>query len=134
MVKTPKNKNVDITPRYKNDNQTGQFGNLRTMIVAGARETVDQVDWLGHGYRGDLMSRIGSTLAAHMAKDPGGSTATQEHRAHWNQDDSNVTLDSPDMCDNDIQTDQNAKDERAALANLITNLKLDVDENKKIQK
>ncbi|GJU26219.1 hypothetical protein Tco_1164840 [Tanacetum coccineum] len=50
------------------------------------------------------------------------------------QDDSNVTPDSPDMCDNDIQTDQNAKDERAALANLIANLKLDVDENKKIQK
>ncbi|GJY62164.1 hypothetical protein Tco_0462821 [Tanacetum coccineum] len=50
------------------------------------------------------------------------------------KDDSNVTPDSPDMCENDIQTDQNAKDERAALANLIANLKLDVDENKKIQK
>ncbi|GJX05182.1 retrovirus-related pol polyprotein from transposon TNT 1-94 [Tanacetum coccineum] len=50
------------------------------------------------------------------------------------KDDSNVTPDSPDMCDNDIQTDQNAEDERAALANLIANLKLDVDENKKIQK
>nr|GEX51111.1 hypothetical protein [Tanacetum cinerariifolium] len=50
------------------------------------------------------------------------------------QDDSNVTPDSPDMCENDIQTDQNAKDKRAVLANLITNLKLDVDENKKIQK
>ncbi|GJZ70405.1 retrovirus-related pol polyprotein from transposon TNT 1-94 [Tanacetum coccineum] len=50
------------------------------------------------------------------------------------KDDSNVTPDSPDMCDNDIQTDQNAKDERVALANLIANLKLDVDENKKIQK
>ncbi|GKE57799.1 hypothetical protein Tco_1496984, partial [Tanacetum coccineum] len=49
------------------------------------------------------------------------------------KDDSNVTPDSPDMCDNDIQTDQNA-DERAALANLIANLKLGVDENKKIQK
>nr|GEU99223.1 ribonuclease H-like domain-containing protein [Tanacetum cinerariifolium] len=34
-------------------------------------------------------------------------------------DDSNVTLDSPNMCDNDIQTDQNAEDERVALANLI---------------
>ncbi|GJY79624.1 retrovirus-related pol polyprotein from transposon TNT 1-94 [Tanacetum coccineum] len=32
------------------------------------------------------------------------------------------------------QTDQNAEDERVALANLIANLKLDVDENKKIQK
>ncbi|GKA61668.1 integrase, catalytic region, zinc finger, CCHC-type containing protein [Tanacetum coccineum] len=51
--------------------------------------------------------------------------------------DSNVIPDSPDMCDNDIQTDQNGKkcdDERVALANLISNLKLDVDENKKIQK
>ncbi|GKF04724.1 hypothetical protein Tco_0035392 [Tanacetum coccineum] len=50
------------------------------------------------------------------------------------KDDSNVTPDSPDMCDNDIQTDQNAEDERVVLANLIANLKLDVDENKKIQK
>nr|GEX04548.1 uncharacterized mitochondrial protein AtMg00810-like [Tanacetum cinerariifolium] len=51
--------------------------------------------------------------------------------------DSNVIPDSPNMCDDDIQTDQNAvecDDERVALANLIANLKLDVDENKKIQK
>ncbi|GKD23155.1 hypothetical protein Tco_1224858, partial [Tanacetum coccineum] len=46
------------------------------------------------------------------------------------KDDSNVTPASPDMCDNDIQIDQNAEDERVALANLITNLKLDVDEKK----
>nr|GFA13953.1 hypothetical protein [Tanacetum cinerariifolium] len=51
--------------------------------------------------------------------------------------DSNVIPDSLDMCDNDIQNDQNAvkcDDERVALANSIANLKLDVDENKKIQK
>nr|GEY58842.1 hypothetical protein [Tanacetum cinerariifolium] len=50
-------------------------------------------------------------------------------------DDSNVIPDSPYMCDNDIQNDQNAierDDARVALANLILNLKLDVDENKKI--
>ncbi|GKC55937.1 hypothetical protein Tco_1083535 [Tanacetum coccineum] len=35
-----RNKNVDTTPRYKNDNQSGQFGNQRTMTVAGARETI----------------------------------------------------------------------------------------------
>ncbi|GJZ15099.1 hypothetical protein Tco_0550776 [Tanacetum coccineum] len=35
-----RNKNVDTSPRYKNDNQTGEFRNQRTMIVAGARETV----------------------------------------------------------------------------------------------
>nr|GFB11899.1 hypothetical protein [Tanacetum cinerariifolium] len=52
-------------------------------------------------------------------------------------DDSNVIPDSPDMCNDDIQNDQNdveSDDERVALANLIANLKLDVDENKKIQK
>ncbi|GKB52282.1 hypothetical protein Tco_0903035, partial [Tanacetum coccineum] len=50
--------------------------------------------------------------------------------------DSNVTPDSPDMCDNEIQTDHNAVecyDERVALANLIANIKLDIDENKTIQ-
>nr|GEV64464.1 putative reverse transcriptase domain-containing protein [Tanacetum cinerariifolium] len=71
-------------------------------------------------------------------------------------DDSNVIPDSPDMCDNDIQNDQNdvesddervalanlkldndqndveSDDECVALANLFANLKLDVDE-KKIQ-
>nr|GFC54578.1 hypothetical protein [Tanacetum cinerariifolium] len=48
-------------------------------------------------------------------------------------DDSNVFPDSPDMCDDDIHNDQNDVEsdyERVALANL----KLDVDENKKIQK
>nr|GEW06689.1 reverse transcriptase [Tanacetum cinerariifolium] len=52
-------------------------------------------------------------------------------------DDSNVTTDSPDICDDDIHNDQNdveSDDEHVALANLIANLKLDVDENKKIQK
>ncbi|GKC45351.1 hypothetical protein Tco_1063073, partial [Tanacetum coccineum] len=34
-----RNKNVETTPRYKNDNQTGQFRNQKTMIVVGARET-----------------------------------------------------------------------------------------------
>ncbi|GJT69297.1 retrovirus-related pol polyprotein from transposon TNT 1-94 [Tanacetum coccineum] len=50
--------------------------------------------------------------------------------------DSNVTHDSPDMCDNDIQDDQNdveCDDEHVALANLIANLKLDVDEIKRFK-
>ncbi|GJR72314.1 integrase, catalytic region, zinc finger, CCHC-type containing protein [Tanacetum coccineum] len=33
-------KNVDTSPRYKNDNQSGQFGNQKTVTVAGARETI----------------------------------------------------------------------------------------------
>ncbi|GKB94629.1 hypothetical protein Tco_0980766 [Tanacetum coccineum] len=51
--------------------------------------------------------------------------------------DSNVIHDSSDMCDNDNQADQNVEecdDERVMLANLIANLKLKTDENKKIQK
>nr|GEY58178.1 hypothetical protein [Tanacetum cinerariifolium] len=43
-------------------------------------------------------------------------------------DDSNVIPDSPDMCDDDIQNDQNdveSDDERVTLADLIANLKLD---------
>ncbi|GJW84718.1 retrovirus-related pol polyprotein from transposon TNT 1-94 [Tanacetum coccineum] len=35
-----RNKTEDTTPRYNNDNQSGQFRNQRTMTVAGARETV----------------------------------------------------------------------------------------------
>nr|GEV82378.1 hypothetical protein [Tanacetum cinerariifolium] len=84
-----RNKNVDTNPRYKNVNQSGQFGNQRTMNVDGARENVET-------------------------------------------DDSNVIPDSPDICDDDIQNDQNdveSDDVRVALAIL----KLDVDENKKIQ-
>nr|GEV74455.1 hypothetical protein [Tanacetum cinerariifolium] len=53
------------------------------------------------------------------------------------KDDSNVSTDSSNMCDNENRADQNAKacdDERVTLANLIANLKLDIDENKKIQK
>ncbi|GKE73718.1 hypothetical protein Tco_1535759, partial [Tanacetum coccineum] len=38
------------------------------------------------------------------------------------------------MCDNDIQTDQNVEDERAALANLIANLTLETKEKKNILK
>nr|GFA20082.1 hypothetical protein [Tanacetum cinerariifolium] len=35
---------MDTTPRYKNDNQSGQFGNQRTMNVTGARENVGNTD------------------------------------------------------------------------------------------
>nr|GFC92578.1 hypothetical protein [Tanacetum cinerariifolium] len=35
-----RNKNMDTTPRYKNDNQSGQFGSQRTVNVAGAKDNV----------------------------------------------------------------------------------------------
>nr|GEV88473.1 retrovirus-related Pol polyprotein from transposon TNT 1-94 [Tanacetum cinerariifolium] len=34
------NKNVDTTPRYKNDDHSGQFGNQRTVNVIGTKEKV----------------------------------------------------------------------------------------------
>ncbi|GKF98486.1 putative reverse transcriptase domain-containing protein, partial [Tanacetum coccineum] len=34
-----RNKTKDTTPRYNNENQSRQFGNQRTMTVAGAKET-----------------------------------------------------------------------------------------------
>ncbi|GJT47771.1 retrovirus-related pol polyprotein from transposon TNT 1-94 [Tanacetum coccineum] len=40
QVKGIRNKTEDTTPRYNNDSQSRQFGNQRTVTVAGARETV----------------------------------------------------------------------------------------------
>ncbi|GJT93132.1 gag-pol polyprotein [Tanacetum coccineum] len=147
-----RNKNVDTTPRYKNDNQTGQFGNQRTVTVTGARETVGSQEKMLL-YK---QAEKGVSLQAEQAdwlEDTDDEIDEQELEAHYSymakiqeqpeftsntclveEDDSNVTPASPDMCDNDIQIDQNAEDERDALANLIANLKLDVDENKNIQK
>ncbi|GJS80389.1 retrovirus-related pol polyprotein from transposon TNT 1-94, partial [Tanacetum coccineum] len=204
-----RNKNVDTSPRYKNDNQTRQFGNQRTMTLVGARKTVgsqlvqqngiqcfnckefghfakecrkpkrvkdytyhkekmlmckqaekgvplqaEQADWLE-----DTDEEIDEQeLEAHYnymakiqevpAEDSGADTKPLEKvqydveynvfanaRQHFEQPesvnntcvvekvDSNVIPDSPDMCNNDIQTGQNAvecDDERAALANLIS--------------
>ncbi|GJW08529.1 retrovirus-related pol polyprotein from transposon TNT 1-94 [Tanacetum coccineum] len=194
-----RNKNVDTTPWYKNDNQTGQFGNHRAVNVVGARESecrnpkrvqdstyhrekmllckqaekgvqlqAEQSNWLA-----DTDEEIDEQeLEAHysyMAKiqevpnADSGTDAEPLEQVQYDTDDnvfaneiqhfdqsesisnicvvetgdSNVTPDSPNMCDNDIQDDQNdveCDDERVALANLIANLKLDVDENKKIQK
>ncbi|GJS90500.1 retrovirus-related pol polyprotein from transposon TNT 1-94 [Tanacetum coccineum] len=98
----------------------------------------EKVDWLK-----DTDEKIDEQeLEAHysyMAKiqevptvDSGTNSEPLEHVQY--DDDSNVTPDSPNMCDNDIQIDQNAEDEHVVLANLIANLKLDVDENKMIQK
>ncbi|GJW60183.1 hypothetical protein Tco_0109518 [Tanacetum coccineum] len=56
-----RNKTEDTTPRYNNDNQSGQFGNQRTITVDGARETV--------GSQSDTDNEnddiIGSTLQFH---------------------------------------------------------------------
>nr|GEU97059.1 retrotransposon protein, putative, unclassified [Tanacetum cinerariifolium] len=181
-----RNKNVDTTPRYKNDNQSGQFRNQRTVNVAGARENVGfsivyqsgiqcfNCKEFGHFAKECRKPKRVKDSAYHKEKiymekiqevptaDSGTDSEPLEHvqnEAGYNvfandlqhskqsksvsntclveTDDSNVIPDSPDMCEDDIRNDQNdveSDDERVALANLIANLKLDVDENKKIQK
>nr|GEU53083.1 hypothetical protein [Tanacetum cinerariifolium] len=177
-----RNTNMEMNLRYKNDNQSGQFGNQRTMNVARARENVDslyhkekmllckqaekgvplqaeQYDWLA-----DTDEEIDKQeLEAHYSymvkiqelpivdtctdsepleqvKNDTGYNVFSNDLQHSEQsesisntcivemDDSNVIPDSPDMCDDVIQHDQNdveSDDECVALANLIANLKLD---------
>ncbi|GJY33311.1 hypothetical protein Tco_0417780 [Tanacetum coccineum] len=151
----------------KIDNQTEQFGNQRTMTVAGAKETVggsqkglktpritrkrlckqaekgvqlhaEQSDWIAdideeideqeleahYSYMKKIQevptvdSGTDSEPLEQVQYDTGYNVFANE-RQHSEQsesisntcvvetDDSNVTPDSPDMCDNDIQDDQN---------------------------
>nr|GEW11310.1 hypothetical protein [Tanacetum cinerariifolium] len=211
-----RNKNVDMTLRYKNDNQSGQFGNQRIVNVARARENVgspvvqqfeiqcfnckefghfakecrktkrvkdsayhkekmllckqaekgvplkaEQYDWLADTdeeiYEQELKAHY--SYMAKIQEVPTADTGTdsepleqvqndtgynvfandQQHSEQSESisntclvetDDSNVFPDSPDMCDDDIQNDQNkveSDDEHVSLANLIANLKLDTE-------
>nr|GFA10246.1 hypothetical protein [Tanacetum cinerariifolium] len=194
-----RHKHVDTSLRYVKDNQTGLFGNQRTVNVAGARETVgsqvvqqngiqcfnckefghfakeckkpkraEKVDWLeDKGEEVDeqeleahysFMANIQEVLPTDLGTDAEPLEKVQyddeynvfaNEKQHSEQHDSinntfvvekvdrNVIPDSPDMCDNNDQAEQNAKecdDERDVLANLIANLTLDVEENKKILK
>nr|GFD17376.1 hypothetical protein [Tanacetum cinerariifolium] len=134
--------------RYKNDNQTGQLRNQRIVTVVEARETVDEQELEAHYI---YMAKIQEVHTANSRTNTEPLEKVQydaeynvfaNERQHSEQlesinntcvvekVDSNVIPDSRDMCDNEIQTDQNAKqcdDERVVLANLTANLKLDID-------
>nr|GEV06002.1 hypothetical protein [Tanacetum cinerariifolium] len=146
-----RNKNVDTTPRYKNDNQSGQFRNQRTMNVAGARENeleahysymakIQEVPTTDSGTDFEPLEQVQNDTGYNVfTNDLQHSEQSQSisNICKVETDDSNVVPDSPNMFDDDIQNDQNdveCDDERVALSNIIANLKLDVDENKKIQK
>nr|GEW38304.1 ribonuclease H-like domain-containing protein [Tanacetum cinerariifolium] len=166
-----RNKNVDTTPWYKNDNQSGKFMNQRTMNLVGARENVGSLvvqqsgiqcfnckEFRHFAKECRKLKRV-KYSAYHkekmlLCKQAEQATWQRSRRfllltqasilIQWNSntclvetDDSNVIPDSPDICEDAIQNDQNNvenDDERVALSILIANLKLDVDENKKIQK
>ncbi|GJX04367.1 hypothetical protein Tco_0190283 [Tanacetum coccineum] len=143
-----KNKNVDTTLRYKNDTQTGQkpkrvkdstYQKEKMLMCKQAEKGVQLQDVptadLGTDTKPleQVHNNVEYNVFANVRQHSDQPESTS-NTCLMEKDDSNVTPDSPDMCDNDIQTDQNAEDERDTLINLIANLKLNVDENKKIQK
>nr|GFB94565.1 hypothetical protein [Tanacetum cinerariifolium] len=180
-----KNKNVDTTPRYKNDDHSGQFGNQRTVNVValgrikpkkvkdsayhkekmllckqaeqGVPLQAEQYDWLAETDE-EVNEQELEAHYCYMAKIQEVPTADSctdlepveqvlndaEYNVFANglqhsvqsesisntclveTDDSNVIPDSADICEDDIQYDQNdveSDDDRVALANLISNLK-----------
>ncbi|GJZ46418.1 gag-pol polyprotein [Tanacetum coccineum] len=193
-----RNKNVDTSPRYKNDNQTGQFRNQRTVTVAGAKETIGShvvqqtgiqcfnCKEFGHfakecrkpkrvkdfTYHKEKMllckqAEKGVPLQAEQSDwlvDTDEEIDEQELEAHYTfmakiqevpTADSGTDSEPLEQVQYDVEYNVFAKDrhhskqpesisntsvveqvdnERAALANLIAYLKLDADENKKIQK
>ncbi|GJS96498.1 retrovirus-related pol polyprotein from transposon TNT 1-94 [Tanacetum coccineum] len=149
-----KNNNVDTSPRYKNDNQTRQFRNQRTVTVAGARDTVGSQecrkpkrvkDYTYHKEKMLLCKQAekGVPLQAEQAdwlEDTDEEIDEQELEAHYSymaKIQEVPTADSGTDFEPLEKTDQNVKecdDECVALATLIANLKIDIDENKKIQK
>nr|GEU47927.1 retrovirus-related Pol polyprotein LINE-1 [Tanacetum cinerariifolium] len=161
-----KNKNVDTILRYKNDDQSGQFGNQRTVNVVAARENVGSkvvqqsgiqcfnCREFGHFtkecrkpkrvkdsvYHKEKMLMCKQAEQVEHVQNNAGYNVFTNGLQHSEQsesvsntclvetDDSNVISDSPDICEDDIQNEQNdveSDDERVTLANLITSLKLD---------
>nr|GEX25389.1 hypothetical protein [Tanacetum cinerariifolium] len=132
-----RNKNVDATPQFKNDNQSGQFGNQRTVNVAGARENecrkpkrvkdsgyhnekmllckqaeqgvplqAEQYDWQAKTNE-EVNEQELEAHYSYMAKLREVPTADSSTNSEPVEHDSNVIPDSPDMCEDDIQNDQN---------------------------
>nr|GEY25325.1 hypothetical protein [Tanacetum cinerariifolium] len=117
-----RNKNVDTTPRHfakecRKPKRVKDFAyHMEKMLLCKQAEQgvplqAEQCDWLE-----DTDEEI------------------DEHNTCLVEtDDSNVFPNLPNMCDDDIQNDQNdveSDDERVALANLIANLKLDTEFDK----
>nr|GEX50030.1 hypothetical protein [Tanacetum cinerariifolium] len=142
-----KNKNVDTTLRYKNDDQSRQFRTQRTVNVTAARENIGSKVVQQSGIQCFNCKEYG-----HFAKecrkpkwydwltDTDEEVDEQELEAHYSYmakiqevPTAGSGTDSEPVEQNE-QNDVDSDDERVALANLIDNLKLDVDENKRIQK
>nr|GEY76973.1 hypothetical protein [Tanacetum cinerariifolium] len=154
-----RNKNVDTNPWYKNDNQYGQFGNQRMVNIAGAKENVGSLvvqqsgiqcfncKEFGHFAKECRKPKRVKDSAYHkekilLCKQAEQCVPLQAEQYDWLAE-TDEEVDEQELeahysymakiQEND-QNDVESDDERVALANLIAILKLDVDENKKIQK
>nr|GEY15696.1 retrovirus-related Pol polyprotein from transposon TNT 1-94 [Tanacetum cinerariifolium] len=113
-----RNKNVDTTLRYKNDNQSGQFRNQRTVSVAGLGKMNPESQ---KGLKTLRITRKRCCCANKLSKvqNEAGYNIFANELQHSEQsesisntclvetNDSNVIPDSPDMCEDDIHNDQN---------------------------
>nr|GEY38820.1 hypothetical protein [Tanacetum cinerariifolium] len=121
-----KTKNVDMTLRFKNDDHSGQFRTQRTVNIAGTREKVGSQVVKKSGIQCFNCKEYGHfAMECRKPKRVKDSTYHKEKMLLCKQAEQGVPLQAEQYdCD----------DEHVMLANLIANLKLDVDENKKIQK
>ncbi|GKC36069.1 hypothetical protein Tco_1048453 [Tanacetum coccineum] len=165
-----RNKTVDTSTRYNNDNQSGLFGNQRTMAVAGARETVgcqkgvplqaEQVGWLEDTNEEideqeleahyTFMAKIQEVLLAESDITAEPLEEVQYHdeynvfaneTQHFGQpesindthvlekDNSNVTPDSSNMCNNDNQILKQLKKANASLTQELKEYKSNLEES-----
>ncbi|GKB75098.1 hypothetical protein Tco_0936510 [Tanacetum coccineum] len=121
---------MDTSPRYGNDRKSGQFRNQRIEYGHFAKECRKPKRAKDYVYHKEKMMLC-------KQEEKGVPLSAEQDIYVVETVDSNVTPDSSDKCDNDAQADQNAKepeDERVLLASLIANFKLDLDENKKLQR
>nr|GEV54020.1 RNA-directed DNA polymerase, eukaryota [Tanacetum cinerariifolium] len=153
-----KNKNVDTTPRFKNDSQSGKVGKQRTVNVAPVRENVGSHDSAYHKEKMLLCKQAeqGVPLQAEQydwLKDTDEEVDEQELQAHYSymakiqevpiadsgtdsepvvqvQNNAGYNVFANELQHSEQSESVKNDDERVVLANL----KLDVDENKKIQK
>nr|GEV78060.1 hypothetical protein [Tanacetum cinerariifolium] len=121
-----KNKNVNTTPRFKNDNQSGQFGNQRTVNVAAARENVGNTD--EEVDEQELEAHY--SYMAKIQKVPTTDSGTDSEPVEQVQNNAEYNVFTNDLqhSEQSESNEQNyveSDDERVTLANLIADLKLD---------
>ncbi|GKC96787.1 retrovirus-related pol polyprotein from transposon TNT 1-94 [Tanacetum coccineum] len=154
-----RNKTKDTTPRYNNDNQSGQLGNQRTMIVVGTMETVGSpvvqqtgiqcfnCKGFGHYEKECRKPKLVKDYTYHkekmmMCKQAEQGVPLQAEQADWlagtdeeiDEQELEVHYSFMEKIQEVLPEESKCADERATLANLIANLTLDTEENKMILK